>query len=76
MTSIPRALITRLARLEAQSVPPVPQRIMLVYQYADATRETALQAAGLSPEEVSGSLVVFLQRPPRPSTRPSRSTTG
>jgi hypothetical protein len=56
---------TRLQRLErqAQHTRVVPQPILLVQQYAGETRDTALQAAGYTPEEVSGRLVVFLRRP-------------
>jgi hypothetical protein len=55
-------LCTCLARLEAQHTRVVPQPILLVQQYAGDTCDTALQAAGYSPEEVSGRLVVFTRR--------------
>jgi hypothetical protein len=62
MSHIPRALATRLARLEAQCVRIASQSILLVRLYQGETRDTALQAAGYSPAAVSGRLVVFLRR--------------
>jgi hypothetical protein len=62
MRHIPRALATRLARLEAQNGRTDPQAILLVRQYAGETHDTALQAAGVSPAAGAGRLVVFLRR--------------
>jgi len=63
MSHMPRSLTTRLARLEAENSRAAAQHgLVIVSQYAGETPDTALQAAGSTSAEVSGSAVVFLRR--------------
>jgi len=63
MSHISRSLTTRLARLEAENSRAGQQHgLVIVPQYEGETPDTALQAAGSTSAEVSGSAAVFLQR--------------